>query len=183
LIWYAIGLPITYLQFVQFRYMCSIEKTIVASIFVAISVVFEFGFAYFFIKVLGMVGFGVGMSITFGFVLNYLMNFLYIRIQKPCEESLIEFTEGMFDNFCNYVIYSLVLGGIVFTSNFSMIVLPFYGLLLGDIPYTLTNIFTFAMGIFTNDPFPIAITILINYLIAIKEYDKIHAVFFFLDFN
>lgn len=174
LIWHALGLPITYLQFVQFRYLCALEKAIVASVFVCISVVFEIGFAYLFIKVLGMVGFGVGISITFGFVLNYLMNLVYIRVKKPCEESLIGFTEGMFDNFWNYAIYTLILGGIVFTSYFSMTILPFYGLLLGDMPYTLTNIFTFVMNMFTNDPFPIAVNILINYLIAIKQYDKIN---------
>lgn len=93
LIWNAVGHPFIYLQFVQFRYLTAIGQGIILSMFVIISVFIEFAFAYLFIKVFTMINFGIGMGPSFGFILNYFMNFFYIRHSKSCPKTEVTFTD------------------------------------------------------------------------------------------
>lgn len=54
--------------------------------------------------------------------------------------------------------------------------MPCYGLVLGDLDYTMINIIILILYIFINDPFPVALSIMINYLISIKKIEKLNTV-------
>lgn len=179
--WLAVGVPFSFLKFGGMRYLNSINKGYIATIASFVGVLVQIGFLFLFINHLQLINFGVSMSIALGMMVNWLIQFIYIKWYNPYPETIVPFNDNLYIDMWKFIKQNLTYGAIVYLSIFSFDSISYLGLLIGDQEYTVINFISILLMIvfLISDSITASSNILINYAIGTKQYQKSVTIFIY----